>query len=168
MSDGKPRLLIAYDGSDLADAAVRQAAGLFPGHAALVVTVWEPGVGAMMVSNPGFDVGGTISPAFDPQFLAEVDDAEEHHAAVVARKGAELAQSLGLDAEPHAIADEVHVADTLIELAEKQDAAAVVIGSHGKFGLRSRLLGGTSRHLLGHCSRPVVVVRSEKPEAKRG
>lgn len=171
MSEGKQRLLIAYDGSDVANAAVRQAAELFPDRAAVVVTVWEPGLGAMMVSNPGFDVGGSVALAYDPKFLSEVDQAEEHHAAVVSREGARLARSLGLDAEPHAIPDEVHVADAIVDFAAEQDAAAVVIGSHGISGLRSHLRGGTSRHILAHCTRPVVVVRSDepgKPEAQQG
>ena len=171
MPRGKQRLLIAYDGSDLAKAAVRQAAELFPDRAAVVVTVWEPGLGTMVVSNPGFDVGGTVAPAIDPEFVSEVDQAEEHHAAVVAREGAQLARSLGLDAEPHAIPDEVHVADTIVELAAEQDAAAVVIGSHGSSGLRSHLRGDTSRHILARCTRPVVVVRSDEqgePDEQQG
>ena len=162
MTPEKQRLLIAYDGSDLAKAAVRQAAELFPGRTAMVVTVWEPGIGAMIASNPGLDVGGVVAPAFDPQFMSEVDEAEEHHAAAAAAEGAQLARSLGLDAEPHAIPDEVHVADTIVELAAEQDAAAVVIGSHGGSGLRSHLRGDTSRHILARCTRPVVVVRSDE------
>jgi nucleotide-binding universal stress UspA family protein len=167
----KQRLLIAYDGSDLAKAAVRQAAELFPDRAAVVVTVWEPGLGTMMVSNPGFDAGATLAPAFDPTVVSEIEHAEEHHAALVAREGAQLASSLGLDAEPHAIPDEVHVADTIVALAAEQDAAAVVIGSRGASGLRSHLRGDTSRHILARCTRPVVVVRSDEqgdPETRHG
>ena len=35
-------ILIAYDGSDDAKAAIEHAASLLPGQPALVVTVWEP------------------------------------------------------------------------------------------------------------------------------
>ena len=93
--------------------------------------------------------------------VSEVDKAGEQHAAVVAEEGAQLAGSLGLDAEPHAIPDEVRVSHTIADLAEERDAAAVVIGSHGISGLRSHLLGSTSREVLGRCKRPVVVVRAE-------
>ena len=94
--------------------------------------------------------------------MAEVDKAGEHHAAFVAREGARLARSLGLDAEPHAIPDEVQVADTIVDLAAEHEAAAVVVGSHGISGLRSHLLGSTSRQVLARCPRPVVVVRAEE------
>jgi nucleotide-binding universal stress UspA family protein len=159
-SGPKPRLLIAYDGSDLAAAAVRSAAELFPGSAALVVTVWERGLGAMPAVNPGLDAAGIAPVQLDPELVSELDVAGEQHAAVVAREGAQLAGSLGLDAQPHAIPDEVHVADTIVELAIERDAAAVVVGSHGISGLRSRLLGSTSRQVLKRCRCPVVVIRA--------
>jgi nucleotide-binding universal stress UspA family protein len=37
----------------------------------------------------------------------------------------------------------------------------VVVGSRGLSGIRSRFLGSTSRRVLDHCARPVVVIRGE-------
>jgi nucleotide-binding universal stress UspA family protein len=156
----KPLLVVGYDGSELANAALHRAAELFPGSPAVVVTVWEPGLGALMASGAGLDMTGAALLPPDPKVVSEVDDAQEHHAELVAREGARIAGSLGLDAEPHAIPDEIDVAETLVDIAARRDAAAVVVGSHGASGLRSRLLGGTSRRVLGRCTRPVVVVRS--------
>jgi nucleotide-binding universal stress UspA family protein len=51
------------------------------------------------------------------------------------------------------------VADTIVDLAIERDAAAVVVGSHGPSGLRSRLLGSTSRQVLKRYRCPVVVIR---------
>jgi nucleotide-binding universal stress UspA family protein len=48
----------------------------------------------------------------------------------------------------------------LIEIAGERDAAAVVVGSHGISGLRSRLLGRVSRRLIEHSDRPVLVIRA--------
>ena len=161
MSAPKPHVLIAYDGSDLANAAVRCAAELFPGSVAFVVTVWEPGLAAMALT-PGLDAAGTVQVPLDPELVSAIDEAGEQHAVVVAREGARLADSLGLDAEPHAIPDEVHVADAIVQLAVERDAAAVVVGSHGISGLRSHLLGSTSRQVLARSPRPVVVVRGDE------
>ena len=44
--EGAP-VLVAYDGSELARAAVRQAAELFAGRPAVLATVWEPGLAAL-------------------------------------------------------------------------------------------------------------------------
>jgi nucleotide-binding universal stress UspA family protein len=159
VSSRKPRLVVGYDGSELAKAALRGAAELFPGSPVVVVTVWEPGLAAMVTAGAGLDAAGAVPLPPDPELVSELDHREEHHAAVVAGEGAHLAGSLGLDAEPHAIPDQVDVADSIVEVAAEREAAAVVIGSHGTSGLRSHLHGSTSRRVLARCKRPVVVVR---------
>jgi nucleotide-binding universal stress UspA family protein len=148
--------VIGYDGSELSRAAVRHVAELFPGRRVLLATVWEPALAAMPV-DPEF--GGTIPP--DPEALKSVDRYQQDHATQVAEEGAELARSLGLEAEPHAVPDAVNMADTLIDLARERDAAVVVVGSHGRSGLRSLMLGSVSNKVIGHCDRPVVVIRGE-------
>jgi nucleotide-binding universal stress UspA family protein len=152
-------VLIAYDGSELSRAAVRHAAELFPGRPAVLATVWERGLAAM-VTGPSDSFGTGTLPA-DPTTLEAVDRIERGHASTVAEEGAELARSVGLAAEAEAVPDEVDVADALIEMARERGAALVVVGSHGISGLRARLLGGVSRRLIEHCDRPVLVVRGE-------
>jgi len=152
-------VLVAYDGSDLSKAAVRHAAELFPDFRAVVATVWEPELPELPVIDP--DIGAGVSIPADAETVEQIERVEHEHAERVARTGAELARSLGLDAEPHAVPDEVDVSDTLIDLAREQRAAVVVVGSHGISGLRSRLLGGVSRRLIGHCDRPVLVIRGD-------
>ena len=152
-----PPILIAYDGSELAQEAVRQAATLFPGSPVVVVTVWEPGLAALATMPTGYDT--TFPTRFDPELTRELDHAAEDRAALVAEEGAQLGLSLGLEAEALAIADEANIGATIADLAEQRSVAAVVIGSHGISGLRSHLLGSTSREILGRCARPVVVVR---------
>jgi hypothetical protein len=54
-------LLIAYDGSELSRAAVRHAAELFPGRLAVLATVWERGLAAM-VAGPTDSFGAGTPP----------------------------------------------------------------------------------------------------------
>jgi nucleotide-binding universal stress UspA family protein len=157
---GAAPILIAYDGSELARAAVRHAAELFPGRRALVATVWEPGLATLTVGLPD-DLGVGV-PTPDPGTIEAIDRAEREHASTIAAQGAELARAAGLAAEPHPVPDELDVVTTLIEIANERDAAAVVVGSHGISGLRSRLLGRVSRKLIEHCERPVLVIRAAK------
>ena len=156
----KPTILIAFDGSELAAEAVRQAALLFPFSPAVVVTVWEPGLGPVATMAPGLEVAGPLARGFDPAIVSDVDHAVEDRAAVVAKEGARLGRSLGLEAEAHAIEDELNVAAMIADVAAQRSVGAVVIGSHGLSGLRSRLLGSTSRGILARCRVPVVVVRA--------
>jgi nucleotide-binding universal stress UspA family protein len=158
----KPAIVIAYDGSDLAQEAVRRAAELFPGSPAVVVTVWEPGLGAVTTMSAGFDMTGPFPGRFDPALVMDVDRAVEDRAAVIAEAGASLGRSLGLEAEAHAIADELKVGETVADLADQRSAAAIVVGSRGISGLRSHLLGSTSRDILARTGRPVVVVRGNR------
>jgi nucleotide-binding universal stress UspA family protein len=150
-------ILIAYDGSEVSRVAVRHAAELFAGHRAVLVTVWEPGLATVTVGLPETYGMGTVS--VDPATIEEIDRIQREHASTVATDGAELARSLGLAAEPRSVPDEADIADTLIGIANETGAAAVVVGSHGISGLRSRLLGSVSRKLIEHCDLPVLVIR---------
>jgi nucleotide-binding universal stress UspA family protein len=156
----RPTILIAFDGSELAAEAVRQAAVLFPSSPAVVVTVGEPGLGAVATIAPGLEVAGPLARGFDPAMVSDVDHAVEDRAVVVAGEGARLGRSLGLEAEAHAIEDALNIGATIADVAAQRSVGAVVIGSHGLSGLRSRLLGSTSRDILGRTRVPVVVVRA--------
>ena len=152
-------VLIGYDGSEVARAAVRHAAELFAGRPAVLATVWEPGLAMAPVGLPD-DIGmGNLAP--DMETIEAVDRGQREHASTVAGEGAEFARSLGLVAEPQAVPDEVDVAETLLGIAQERGAAVVVVGSHGISGLRPRLLGSVSRKVVEHCDRPVLVIRDD-------
>jgi len=152
-------VLIGYDGSEVARAAVRHAAELFAGRPAVLATVWEPGLAAVPVGLP--DNIGVGSLPSDAATVEAVDRLQREHASTVARDGAEFARSLGLIAEPQAVPDEVDVAETLLGIARERGASVVVVGSHGISGLRARLLGSVSRKVVEHCDRPVLVIRDD-------
>jgi nucleotide-binding universal stress UspA family protein len=160
MARERAPVVIGYDGSNLSQAAVRQVAELFSGRPTVLATVWEPQWA--IVATPPSDALGTGIPAPDPETIETVDRAQLEHASRIAEEGAELARSLGLEAEPHVVPDEVNVADTLIDVARERGAAAVVVGSHGRSDLRSLMLGSVSHKVVAHCDRPVVVVRNER------
>ncbi len=48
--------------------------------------------------------------------------------------------------------------------ADDMQVDQVVIGSHGRTGLKKMLLGSTSEALLEHCKRPVLIHRNLQPE----
>ena len=82
------------------------------------------------------------------------------HATRTADEGARIARELGATADAMPVADEAHVADTLVAIADRNDAAVIVTGSRGLGRVKSRFMGSTSRDLLRHSGRPVLVVKS--------
>src|SRR6201987_65587 len=102
--------LVAFDGSAAARQAVAAAAALLKPRATLVLTIWE----AALAQTPGGSPPhGAVTPVVDPAAMLTFDEALRGHADRVAKDGAALARSLGLDAEPLAMADVGNVARTI-------------------------------------------------------
>jgi nucleotide-binding universal stress UspA family protein len=156
--DARP-VVVAFDGSPEAHAALRAAASLFRGRPLVVVSVWEPGMAA--AAQPYPDPTGLSYPLPDPESIAIVDRIQSEHAGSSAEAGATLARSLGAQAEALAVAEGGDIAETVDSVAAQRDAAAVVVGSRGLGGVKSKLLGSTSRRLLHDSRRPVLVVRAD-------
>jgi nucleotide-binding universal stress UspA family protein len=157
---GSAPILVAYDGSPQARAALDRAARLFPGRPVVIATVWEPGLAAAVPDPAG--IGGPVAPV-DLAEVAEVDDLMARRAATIADEGAERARAAGLQSTAVSDEDAGNVADTIAAIADAHDVEVVVVGSRGLSGIKARLLGSTSESVLHHCSRPVLIVR--EPEA---
>jgi nucleotide-binding universal stress UspA family protein len=149
-------ILIAFDGSPASRCAITDAARLLGPRPALIVTVWEP---ALAYAMPEMRAEGLVpAPMVDPAVAHDVDKGVHEQAEQVAGEGAELARSLGLDAQPLAVPDERNVPRTILRVAEENHADAIVVGSRGLGGVRARLEGSTSKGLLKHATCPVIVI----------
>ena len=151
-------VLIAYDGSEPGQNAIAHAARLFPGCPALVATVWRsirPAAGAARAALPDDII---------QEAIARLDATAEADAARTAQEGAGRARSAGMSASPLVICAEPSVWASIIAAAHTYDARAVVVGSRGRSGLRSAVLGSVSNAVVHHCRRPVVVVHPADPE----
>jgi nucleotide-binding universal stress UspA family protein len=153
-------ILIAFDGSPAAEHALDEAAALLGRRPALVVSVWKEGTGFEAVELPAATAGLTPAP-IDISTAMEIDQEVKERAQRLAQHGAELAGQAGMEAEGLAVADEVEVtiAETLVEVAEKNDAAAIVMGAHGHGRLSQALLGSTTSDVIRRARCPVIVVR---------
>ena len=47
----------------------------------------------------------------------------------------------------------------IVEIADRHDAATIVMGSRGLAGLRSKLLGSVSSAVVHHTGRPPLIIR---------
>jgi nucleotide-binding universal stress UspA family protein len=146
-------VLLAYDGSDHAKAAIERAGAVLRPGPAVVATAWtsfEDAAPAALLAIPGDMVReGTEA----------LDDAGRETAEELAAEGAELARAAGFDAEPRAVRSKGPFFAALIHLADELDASAIVAGSRGRSALRAAVLGSVSTGLLHHTHRPVLIVR---------
>ena len=162
MGSDRRSVVVAYDGSAEARAAVEEAAALFASRRLVVACVWEPGLAMAMAMAPSTDPTGIGYAAPTGEMVAAVDRAQRDHAADMAEHGVAIARELGATAEPYPVPDERDVAETLAELADELDACAIVVGSRGLGAVKSKLLGSTSAELLRRSGRPVLVVRTSR------
>ena len=147
-------LVIGYDGSDPAKHAIAEAGALFPGHQALIVSVYQS------VARAAPAALGALPAEVVGEGAAKLDSAAREAAESLAREGAGLARDAGL--EPHALAEVAggSVWPVVRTLAEENEARAVVVGARGLSPLKELILGSTSSGLVNHCKRPVLVVRA--------
>lgn len=143
------QLMLCYDGSEDAKHMIAEAGDLFPGGHALVLTVWQPISGLASVTWSG----ATVMPNF-----TELDHLASEDGQGRAEEGVTLARESGLEAEPLAVEAEGPIWETIIQTAERRQAAIVVMGSRGLTGLRSMLLGSVSSAVVHHARRPTLVI----------
>jgi nucleotide-binding universal stress UspA family protein len=158
-STARGPLLLCYDGSEGATQAIERAGALFPGRHALVVSVWQP---TAVPSSLGFP-GETASMVN----FVELDRAAAEAGGRVANEGVSIAQKAGLHAEPVAVEAAGPVWETIVEIADRHDAATIVMGSRGLTGLRSMLLGSVSSAVVHHADRPTLIIPQPVTSAQR-
>jgi nucleotide-binding universal stress UspA family protein len=157
------RLLIAYDGSSAAEAAVVAAGRLFAGARGGLLTVIEP--------TPGPAPIQAFAPTLDPAIVQReldalarevMDDGRD-----IAARGLRIAETAGLTLEPRVAHRAGSESQTILSEAGTTDADAIVCGSRGRGAVARSLLGSTSTGVLHHADRPVLVVPAD-PGASEG
>jgi nucleotide-binding universal stress UspA family protein len=145
-------VVFAYDGSDLAKAAIAQASEQLPTRRdALVLTVWRT-FAVEFVPEPDTN--------FDAACAGQVREAAEQ----VAAHGAQLADEAGFRAQGMALQG-TPIWKTIVDGADENQASLIVIGSHGRPGLGGRLAGNVASAVASHAHQPVLIVRDQRDPA---
>lgn len=144
------RILVATDGSVLAEKAVSRAIDLAAEQKAelTVLTVVRRQAKSYMDGSTGFE--------------AEESDRIEHQRAEQART---MLEAVGKRAEAcgvrisTATVKSNRVGDSIVDAANKHGSDLIVMASHGRTGLSRAILGSETAHVLAHSDVPVLVLR---------
>jgi nucleotide-binding universal stress UspA family protein len=142
------KILLAYDGSDGAAAALQCTAELARGGASVVVLA----VGRIP------EYAETVS---------EVEEAKEQaarHYQETIEQAVEALRAAGVAAESRL--DFGKVGDTIVRVAEKVGADLVVVGSNPHTPLKRRVLGASADKVVDHAHCSVLVVRGTATPAR--
>ena len=160
---GKMRILIAYDGSSCADAALDdlRRAGLPSDAEALVLSVadvWPPTSydGAPAALDENLPAAVKMARA---QAIQAVQAAE-----TLARQAADIVKTLFPDWEVRSEAVADSPAWAIIKLADQWPADLVVLGSHGHSALHRFVLGSVSQKVLTEARCSVRIARERHRE----
>jgi nucleotide-binding universal stress UspA family protein len=149
--DSRAPILIAYDGSACADAAIDKVAAEFAPRKVVILVVSEELQRVPFIGTAGIPV--------EPETLQLLTDAAQKGALEVATKGAVRARGLGLEPTT-AVTEGGPVWSAIVEAAEEHDAALIALGSRGLSGVKHVLLGSVSGAVAQHSHRSVLIVHS--------
>lgn len=144
-------VLIATDGSTLSINAARRGVALLgqPSEVTLL---------SVLTEVPGDDAGGFEGSVYSPEEQEQMWEAEQQEAydeltrTAAALTGCEINRRIEVG----------DVATTICRVAEELPAAVIVLGSHGRTGLKRIVMGSVSEHVVRHAPCPVLVVH-ERP-----
>lgn len=149
-------VLLCYDGSDDAAAAIARSGGLLVSRNALVLTVWEP-VASWEPFDPGSIIGAGVSKLASE--ATGVDEIVEQVAKEKLTHGIELAKQAGFAQ----VSGRLRCGRPwrgICDAAEDLDAETIVLGARGQSRLESVLVGSVCSAVIAHTARPVLVIEN--------
>jgi nucleotide-binding universal stress UspA family protein len=147
-------ILLSTDGSDVARKGLEHGIALAKALDAkvTVITVTEP----LPIDFGGGHAGGWIP---SPEEVDRYDAACKERAGKVLNEAQAMAEPIGISTELLHIPN-AHPASAIVETAKSRDCDLIVMGSHGRRGLKKLFLGSQTSEVLADGSVPVLVVRA--------
>jgi nucleotide-binding universal stress UspA family protein len=143
-------ILIATDGSPLADKAVAHGLGIAQAVGAKVT--------ALVVEMPFsiHDLPNSLRQA--PEALAQHAELSRKHGAQVLERVADAAKAAGVACATVQI-EHSQPSEAIVATAKDNGCDLIVMASHGRRGISAAVLGSVTNHVLTRASIPVLVCR---------
>lgn len=144
-------ILLATDGSPASTHAAQLAVELARIHGARLTALY------VVDPYPYLGVGETNPLGFQAYMSAAYEHAAQAHgkvAAMCAQDGKPVELQLRR-------AEDMHASDGILLAAKEEGADLIVLGSHGRTGIRRLMLGSIAAKVVGQSPVPVLVARAE-------
>ncbi|HAK88997.1 MAG: hypothetical protein A2077_01360 [Nitrospirae bacterium GWC2_46_6] len=138
------KILVATDGSDFSKAAVCQAISLAKICSSKIYAI------AIVEVNSEFE---SLAPDLVEKMEKETKEHLESVKAQITSEGLECETIVHQGEEPY---------EFIVSEAEKLKADIIVMGSHGRTGLKRLLMGSVTSRVIGHAPCSVLVVKEKK------
>jgi nucleotide-binding universal stress UspA family protein len=149
--DARRPILIAYDGSDCAAAAIDKVAEEFGARQVIILVVTEELERVPFLGTSGVPI--------EAETMELLTDSARKGAQGIAQKGAERARAAGLEPTT-SVYEGGPVWSAIVDAAEANDAALIALGSRGLSGVKHVVLGSVSGAVAHHSHRSVLIVHS--------
>jgi nucleotide-binding universal stress UspA family protein len=152
-SDDVRPVLLCFDGSDDATAAIAKAGELVGARAAVVLNVWQS-IATWEPYDPASILGAPLSKLASNAL--DLDEVAEELAHEKVERGLALAREAGFD--PSGQVAKGKAWRRICDVGEELDARLIVLGARGLSRVQSALLGSVSSAVVVHAGRPVLVI----------
>ncbi|MDE3131807.1 MAG: universal stress protein [Acidobacteriota bacterium] len=146
-------VLLAYDGSRDAAAAIATAGRLLGPRQAVVITAWAPAA-SWVPYDPVTVLAAPVERLL--AHAAGIDDSLRDIAQDTLARGVKIARAAGFDAKGRL--ERGRPSQVICDAAEDLGADPIVVGARGAGRIESALLGSVSASVVVHAKRPVLVV----------
>lgn len=151
------QVIVGVDDSKFSDEAIRYVSE----------AVW-PKTAKFLVLSAATPIFMGPGEAAAPQAIADLMEQQQQYHREIAERGATRLRQAGLTAEARMTTGDPRT--YLEETARTERADLIVVGSHGRSGIKKVLLGSVASHVVTHAPCPVLVVKlptAGSPAAER-
>jgi nucleotide-binding universal stress UspA family protein len=140
------KVLVGVDESEYSSAAIHY----------IAEAVWPKATRFLVLSaSPCIFLG--VGEAIPPDSLTEILRREEARHGQIADRAAARLRKRGLSAEARTVRGDARI--VLVDTARSEHADLVVLGSHGRTGIKKLLLGSVASHVVTHAPCSILVVK---------
>ena len=142
------RILVAFDGSESALRAVR--------HLATLTELVKPHVHLLHARDP-LHLKDVVLVKDSPKVIEQIRQAHLESGMEALRPASAILKGAGLACDPHVVIGDA--AQTIVDIAAKQDCDLIVMGTRGLGTLQSLALGSVANKVVHLAGVPVMLVK---------